>query len=283
MSEIKVNQRLLGLRNVNVHVEDSGGNGRPVVLIHGWPLSGKSWKKQIPDFTAAGYRVITYDRRGFGESDKPSTGYSYDTLSDDLSGLLGALDLNDATLVGFSMGGGEVARYIARHGESRLRSIVFAAAVPPKMMKSSNNPEGPLDMGKASRMTASLTADSEKFYDQFTKEFFSPHAEGEIVVSESERQEAISLCRQASKLAALEAMQAFSFADFREDLPQITIPTLVIHGDADGIVPYEGSGKLTHQRVSHSELYIIQGGPHGINVSHSEEFNRVILDFIGRN
>lgn len=129
---------------VRLHVEDTGGTGRPVVLIHGWPLSAESWKAQVPVLKDAGYRVVAYDRRGFGRSDKPAAGYEYDTLADDLAGVINDLDLRDVTLVGFSMGGGEVARYIARHGEQRLHSVVFASAVPPYMLKTDNNPEGPL-------------------------------------------------------------------------------------------------------------------------------------------
>ncbi len=131
------------LSSTKVHVEDSGGSGRPVVLIHGWPLSSESWSEQVGPLSAAGYRVVAYDRRGFGRSDKPSKGYDYDTLADDLDGVLSELDLTDVTLVGFSMGGGEVARYIGRHGQDRLRSVVFAAAVPPYLLQSEDNPDGP--------------------------------------------------------------------------------------------------------------------------------------------
>ncbi len=280
MTEIPVNTRLLGLKDVKVHVEDSGGDGRPVVLIHGWPMSGKAWKAQVPALRAAGYRVITYDRRGFGESDKPALGYGYDTLADDLAGLLEALDLHDVTLVGFSMGGGEVARYVANHGQGRLRSVAFAAAVPPMMMKTPGNPEGPLDAAAAAKMTAQLTADSEAFYDQFTRDFFSPNGDGALMVSEADRQEAIGLCRQASKAAALEAMQSFGLTDFRDDLPKVSVPTLVIHGTADGIVPFEGSGKRTHEAIPHSRLVLIQGAPHGLNLSHADEFNAALLEFL---
>lgn len=282
MTEITVNSRLLGLKDVNVRVEDSGGDGRPVVLIHGWPLSGKSWKEQISALTADGYRVITYDRRGFGESDKPLTGYDYDTLTDDLNGLLEALELQDVTLVGFSMGGGEVARYVAKYGEDRLRSIVLASAITPMMMKIDENPDGPLDPEKAAEMSAQLMKDEDAFYDQFTKEFFSPNADGNIAVTEEQRLEALALCKQASKPAALEAIHSFGFTDFRSDLTKITIPTLVIHGDTDGIVPFEGSGKRTHEAVPHSTLHVIAGGPHGVNVSHADEFNAELLSFLGK-
>ena len=278
--EITANTRLLGLQDVKLHVEDSGGSGRPVVLIHGWPLSGASWSLQVPALQSAGYRVITYDRRGFGRSDKPSTGYSYNALAEDLHGILEALDLRQVTLVGFSMGGGEVARYVSTYGQERVHSVVFASAVPPMMMKTPGNPEGPLDATKAAGMTASLTANADAFYDQFTRDFFSPHADGHILVSEEQRQEAIALCQQASKLAALEAMQSFGLTDFREDLLKVTVPTLVIHGDADGIVPFEGSGQRTHAAIPQSELHLIKGGPHGINASHADEFNQALLGFL---
>lgn len=247
MPDITVDKRTIR-PDVSVHVEDTGGTGRPVVLIHGWPLSGASWSEQVPALTSAGYRVITYDRRGFGQSDKPKTGYDYDTLAGDLDALLTELDLRDVTLVGFSMGGGEVAR--------------------------------PLEPADATKMTASLTADKDAFFDQFTTDFFS--VDGELKVTDEQRQEAIALCQQADKVAVLEAMQSFGISDFREDLPKVTVPTLVVHGDGDGTVPFEGSGARTHAAIPHSELHVISGGPHGINVSHADELNRVLVDFLSR-
>lgn len=281
MTEISVNSRMLGLQDVNVHVEDSGGDGRPIVLIHGWPLSGASWKNQIADLHDAGYRAITYDRRGFGMSDKPKTGYDYDTLAADLSGLIDELALTDITLVGFSMGGGEVARYISNYGEDKLHSVVFASSVTPMMIQSASNPDGPLDTARATKLSTDLAADADVFYDQFTKEFFSTNGDGKtMLISEEQRQAAIVICQQADKTAALAAMQSFAMTDFREDLPKITVPTLVIHGDADGIVPYIGSGKRTHAAIAHSELHVVVGGPHGINVSHTDEFNKTLLTFL---
>jgi non-heme chloroperoxidase len=280
MSDITVNSRLLGLKNVNVHVEDTGGKGRPVVLIHGWPLSGASWKHQVPALQSEGFRVITYDRRGFGRSDKPKIGYDYDTLAEDLNNLIETLDISDVTLVGFSMGGGEVARYISEYGEGRLRSAVLASAVTPMMMNLPGNPDGPLEKGKAAEMTANLIKDDEAFYDQFLNEFFSANGYGDVLITEEQRQEALALCKQADKVAALEAMQSFALTDFRDDLYGITIPTLVLHGDADGIVPFEGSGKRTHEAIAHSELHVIAGGPHGVNVSHADEFNTALIDFL---
>jgi pimeloyl-ACP methyl ester carboxylesterase len=175
-----------------------------VVLIHGWPLSGEAWKEQVPALQQAGFRVVTYDRRGFGRSDKPISGYTYDTLAEDLHTLLEQLDLNDPTVVGFSMGGGEVARYCSKYGAERLRSVVFASAIPPYMLHSGDNPEAPLTTTEAAKMAASLTANQDSFYDQFTTEFFS--ANGELKVTEQQRQEALALCKQADKKASLACM-----------------------------------------------------------------------------
>ncbi len=280
MSEVTVNKQMLGLKDLKIHVKDTGGTGRPIVLIHGWPLSGASWNSQVPALTAAGFRVITYDRRGFGHSDKPIAGYDYKTLANDLAGLIEALDLTDISLVGFSMGGGEVVQYIADHGETRLHSVVLASAVPPMMMKLPNNPDGPLDPAKAAKMSFDLTANADAFYEDFTKQFFSANADGDVLVTEVQRQDALDQCMEASKIAALEAMQVFGISDFREDLKKITVPTLVIHGTADGIVPFEGSGARSHLAVPHSELYLIDGGPHGVNVSHADEFNSALLSFL---
>lgn len=263
---------------ITIFTEDSGGSGRPVVLIHGWPLSGKAWEAQVPALTAAGYRVITYDRRGFGQSDKPASGYDYDTFAADLAGLIEDRNLSDVTLVGFSMGGGEVARYIAKYGESKLRSVVFAAAVPPFLMQGPDNPDGPLTKEKAAEMESGLKADRATFFDGFTKDFFS--ANGELKVSEQQRQDAIALCQQSDQTAALGAMKAFGTTDFREDLKKINVPTLVIHGDADGIVPLAGSGQRTHDAVAGSKLVVIPGAPHGFNVSHAERFNTELIDFL---
>ncbi len=265
---------------VRLHTEDSGGDGRPVVLIHGWPLSGSSWKPQLAPLRDAGYRVIAYDRRGFGRSEKPADGFDYDTLAADLAGVLDELDLRDVTLVGFSMGGGEVARYIGTHGEDRLRSVVFAAAVPPYLLKSEGNPDGPLTREKAREMEDGLKAGREKFFDQFTKDFFS--VKGELKVTEAQRQEALAMCLQSDQAAALGCMKAFATTDFRDDLKKITVPTLIIHGDGDGIVPFEGSGKRTHAAIAGSELELLSGAPHGCNVSHADGFNAALLSFLAK-
>lgn len=263
-----------------LHVEDTGGEGRPVVLIHGWPLSAEAWAPQVPALRDAGYRVIAYDRRGFGRSEKPDAGFDYDTLAEDLAALIEERDLRDAALVGFSMGGGEVARYIARHGEDRLVSVVFAAAVPPYLIKGEDNPEGPLTPEKAKEMEAGLKADRTQFFDGFTRDFFS--ANGELKVTEAQRQDAIALCHQSDQAAALGCMKAFATTDFRNDLTHVTVPTLVLHGDSDATVPFEGSGNRTHAAIAGSELVVLQDAPHGCNTSHAKAFNAALLGFLRR-
>ena len=263
---------------VRLHIDDTGGSGRPVVLIHGWPLSAQAWEPQVSVLQAAGYRVVAYDRRGFGHSDKPDSGYSYDVLADDLQRVMDQCGLQDVTLVGFSMGGGEVARYIARHSESRLHSVVFAAAVPPYLMKTADNPEGPLTPEKAQKSKHALEQDRGAFFNEFTQNFFS--ANGVLQITEAQRSATIALCQQSAQHAALACMDAFGMTDFREDLKKVTVPTLVIHGDADAIVPFEGSGQRTHRAVPHSQLVIVNGAPHGLNLSHAQAFNDALLSFL---
>ena len=265
-------------KNTDLHVDDTGGNGRAVVLIHGWPLSGESWSNQVPALEAAGYRVVTYDRRGFGRSDKPRSGYTYDTLTEDLHTLLIELDLNNVTLVGFSMGGGEVARYFTKYGTERLHSVVFASAVPPLLLKGPTNPNGALDADQAEKMTAGLTASEEKFYGDFMTQFYS--VDGVLKVTEEQRQQAFTLALQSSKVAALACLAAFANTDFRDDLKLVSVPTLVIHGDGDGVVPFEGSGARTHEAIPGSELVMIHGAPHGVIVSNPDEWNAAVLKFL---
>lgn len=265
-------------RKAKLHVDDTGGDGRPVVLIHGWPLTGESWSQQVEALRSAGYRVITYDRRGFGRSDTPLVGYTYEVLSDDLSALMEELDLRDATLVGFSMGGGEVASYCARKGVARLRSVVFASSVTPFLLSRKDNPDGPLSKTQAVQMAASLTKDQDAFYEQMMHDVFS--VDGDLKISEEQLNEALEMCHQASKAAALACLTAFGGTDLREDVAKVTVPVLVIHGDADGVVPFEGSGKRTHEALPDSRLHVIAGGPHGINLSHADEFNDTLLAFL---
>ncbi len=265
--------------DLRVHVVAAEGAGRPVVLIHGWPLNGDSWSEQTGALKDAGYRVVAYDRRGFGKSD-PGDKYDYDTLADDLDNVLSDLDLTDVTLVGFSMGGGEVARYAARHGEDRLHSVVFAAAVPPYLLQSDDNPDGPLTEDAAKEMRGALEEDRDAFFDDFTTQFFS--AGDELKVSDEQREDALAVCKQSDQEAALGCMDAWARTDFRKDLDKITVPTLVIHGDSDGTVPFEGSGKRTHDAIEGSELVVLEGAPHGCNVSHAKEFNSALLEFLDK-
>lgn len=271
---------LLDANDISLHFTDHGGEGRPVVLIHGWPLSGDSWSEQVPALTKAGHRVITYDRRGFGGSDKPAEGYDYDTFADDLAGLLEALDLRDVTLVGFSMGGGEIARYAGRHGTDRLHSVVFAGAVPPYLLKTDDNPEGGLPEEGVREMEDGVRADREGFLDGFTTGFFS--VDGELKVTDEQRQQAIALQQPARDEAIVGCIDAFGRTDFRDDLTRVDVPALVIHGDSDAIVPFEVSGRRTAEALNGSTLVVVEGAPHGFNVSHVEEFNRALVDFLAR-
>ncbi len=262
---------------VELYYEDFG-TGDPVVLIHGWPLSSRSWEAQIPALIADGHRVITYDRRGFGNSTQAWDGYDYDTFAADLDALLRHLDLRDVTLVGFSMGGGEVARYLGTYGTDRIARAVFAGAVPPYLYKSDDNPDGALDGATIKAFQQGVTADRIAFVDAFATNFFT--AGDTLKVSQAQVRYAQELAHAASPKATLDCIAAFGLTDFRGDLAKIDIPTLIIHGDSDAIVPLEHSGKRTHQAITGSRLVVIQDGPHGINASHPAEFNEALLTFI---
>lgn len=264
---------------VELYYEDHG-SGSPVVLIHGWPLSGRSWENQVPALVSAGHRVITYDRRGFGDSSQPWTGYDYDTFAADLDALLTHLDLRDATLVGFSMGGGEVVRYIGRYGTSRVAKAVLASAVPPYLYKSDDNPDGGLDDATIQQFLDGIRGDRIAFLDEFTKNFFTAGDRSDLV-SEPNRLYNRDIAAFASPKGTLECVTAFGRTDFREDLAKVTVPTLIIHGDSDGIVPFEVSGKRSHEMIADSSLALIEGGPHGVNATHPERFNRELLSFLG--
>ena len=264
---------------VELYYEDHG-SGSPVVLIHGWPLSGRSWENQVPALVDAGHRVITYDRRGFGHSSQPWTGYDYDTFAADLDALLEHLDLSDVTLVGFSMGGGEVVRYIGRYGTARVSRAVLAAAVPPYLYKSEDNPEGGLDDATIQQFQDGVRSDRIAFLDGFTTSFFTAGDQSDLI-SEPTRLYNREIAAFASPKGTLDCITAFGRTDFRDDLARVTVPTLVIHGDSDAIVPFEISGKRSHETIEGSSLVLIEGGPHGINATHAEQFNRALLDFLG--
>ena len=266
-----------GKQPVELHYEDYGA-GKPVVLIHGWPLSGRSWEAQLPALIGAGYRVIAYDRRGFGASSQPWSGYDYDTFAADLHGLMTHLDLKDATLVGFSMGGGEVARYIGTYGTERVAKAVFAGAVPPYLYKTEGNPDGALDDATIKQFQEGVKSDRMAFLDGFTTGFFS--VGGKLMVSEPQRQYARDIAAFASPKGTLDCIGAFAYTDFRADLAKIKLPTLVIHGDSDAIVPFEVSGARTHKAIPGSVLKLVKGAPHGFNLSHAAEFNQMLLEFL---
>ena len=264
---------------IELHYEDYG-TGKPVVLIHGWPLSGRSWESQVPALVDAGYRVVAYDRRGFGKSSQPWDGYDYDTFAADLDALLQHLDLREVTLVGFSMGGGEVARYIGTRGTERVAKAVFASAVPPYLYKSGDNPDGAFDDDAIAGLEAGVKSDRIALLTEFSKNFFS--AGSELKVSEPQREYARDLAAMASPKGTHDCIAAFGRTDFRGDLERVTVPTLVIHGDQDAIVPFEASGKRTAETVEGAELVVIEGGPHGVNASHADEFNAALLAFLAR-
>ncbi|QXG76997.1 alpha/beta hydrolase [Modestobacter sp. L9-4] len=271
---------------IELHYTDQG-SGAPVVLIHGWPLSGRSWEAQVPALVDAGYRVLTYDRRGFGQSSQPWTGYDYDTFAADLDALLTQLDLTGVTLVGFSMGGGEVVRYISRFGTARVAKAVLASAVPPYLYKSDDNPDGGLDDATIEQFETGVRTDRPAFLDGFTADFFNAGGKGLLdsksgAVSEPMRQYALHLAEVASPKGTLDCIAAFGRTDFRGDVAAVTVPTLVVHGDSDAIVPFEVSGKRSHELIAGSELVVIEGGPHGVNASHPEQFNAALLDFLAR-
>ncbi|KQS57931.1 bromoperoxidase [Geodermatophilus sp. Leaf369] len=263
---------------IDLYYEDHG-SGRPVVLIHGWPLSGKSWEAQVPALVEAGHRVVTYDRRGFGESSKPFEGYDYDTFAADLDALLTHLDLTDVTLVGFSMGGGEVVRYVSRYGTDRIHSAVLAAAVPPYLYKSDDNPDGGLDDATIESFQAGVTGDRFAFLEDFTENFFAAGDKGDLV-SSAQKAFARQIANVASPKGTLDCITAFGRTDFRGDVAKMTVPTLVIHGDSDGVVPFEVSGKRSAELIEGAELVVIEGGPHGINASHPQEFNTALVQFL---
>lgn len=256
------------------------GSGAPVVLIHGWPLNGRSWEKQVTALVEAGYQAITYDRRGFGRSTPSQSGHDYDTIAADLDTLLTHLDLAGVTLVGFSAGGGAVARYIGNHGTSRIAKAVLASSVTPFLHVTDGNPEGGLDDATIAHFEAGIRADRAGFVDTFLSLLYS--AASQPTVSDAQRLYGRDLANAASPHATLEGPSQFGRTDFREDLAAFTVPTLVIHGDSDAVVPFHISGRRSAETIPGSELVLIEGGPHGTNVSHADEFNEALLAFLAR-
>jgi pimeloyl-ACP methyl ester carboxylesterase len=263
--------------NIDIYYEDYG-SGKPVVLIHGWPLSSSSWEKQIPSLIEAGYRVIAYDRRGFGHSSKPASGYNYDTLAEDLNKIMTKLNLRDATLVGFSMGGGEVARYLSKYGSERVNKAVFMSAIPPFLLKTSDNPEG-VDGSIFDGMKKAIKADRPAFLSEFFANFYNVDNLIGTKISDEVVRLSWNIGAGASPKGTLDCVSAW-LVDFREELKRINIPVLIMHGNADRILPLAATGKRTPEFVKGRRLVIIEGAPHGMNWTHSEEINRELLAFL---
>jgi non-heme chloroperoxidase len=263
--------------NIDLYYEDHG-SGKPVVLIHGYPLSGASWEKQTAALLTAGHRVITYDRRGFGKSSHPTSGYNYDTFAEDLQKLITQLELRDFALVGFSMGGGEVARYIGKYGSKGVSKAVFISAVPPFLLKTPDNPEG-VDGGVFEGIQKAIAADRYAFFTEFFKNFYNTDVLLGKRVSEAAVQASWNLAAGASATASYACVPTWH-EDFRKDLGRVDVPALVIHGDADRIVPISAAGLRTAKLIKGSRLVIVKDGPHCITWTHAEEVNRELLNFL---
>lgn len=263
--------------SIDLYYEDYG-SGRPVVLSHGWPLSGAAWEKQIPVLLDAGYRVIAHDRRGFGNSSKPSFGYDYDTFVQDLDVLMTKLDLRDVALVGHSMGSAEAVHYVGTYGSDRVSELVLIGALPPFLLKTPDNPGG-VDGSVFDGIKAGIGADRLVFLTAFFANFYNVDVFGGKRVSDQAVQFSWNIAAGASPKGTLDCVSAW-LTDFRKDLARIDMPTLIIHGDADRILPIDVTGKRAHELIKGSRLVVIEGGPHGLNWTHAEQVNRELLDFL---
>jgi pimeloyl-ACP methyl ester carboxylesterase len=249
-----------------------------VVLIHGFPLNGQSWEKQEAALLSGGYRVITYDRRGFGASSRPSVGYDYDTLAQDLEILLARLELRDAILVGFAMGGGEVARYLGRYGSGRVVKAVFISSVTPFLLRTADNPGG-IDRAVFDEMVAAMIVDRPSYLSAFFRDYYNLDLYGGNRVSDEIVQLGWNIAVQASAKASIDVVSAW-MTDFRPDLAKIDVPTLVVHGSTDRILPIEATGDRLHQALPGSHYTVIEGGPHGLLWTHANEVDAALLTFL---
>lgn len=265
--------------SIHLYYEDHG-SGQPVVLIHGYPLSSASWEKQIPVLLDAGYRVIAYDRRGFGKSSQPTTGYNYDTFAEDLHKLVTHLKLKHFALVGFSMGGGEVARYIGKYGSKDVSKAVIMGGVPPYLLKADDNPEG-VDGSVFEGIKKAVAADRYAFFTEFFKNFYNTDVNLGKRVSEQAVQASWNVAAIASATASLACVPTWH-EDFRQDVAKIDVPTLVIHGDADRIVPFAAAGQRTAKLIPGAELVVIKDGPHNVAWTHADEVNSALRQFLAK-
>ena len=263
--------------DIEIHYEDHGA-GQPVVLIHGYPLSGRAWDKQVPALLEAGYRVITYDRRGFGQSSQPVTGYDYDTFAADLSMLLDHLDLHDAVLVGHSMGTGEVTRYLSRYGSARVAKGVLVSPIPPYLLQAGDNPDG-VPQALFDGFAAAAQADTPAWMKGFLDNFYNFDTLRGTLVTDQAWQASWNLAVTASATAAVACIGTWT-TDFRDDLPEIDVPVLVIHGDADQVLPLDKTASRLPALIKDVQLTVVEGGPHAIPWTHAAQVNTALLDFI---
>ena len=263
--------------SIDLHYEDHG-TGQPVVLIHGWPLSGAAWEKQVPALLAAGHRVITYDRRGFGRSSQPASGYDYDTFAADLDALLTRLDLENVVLVGFSMGGGEVARYLGKHGAKRVSKAAFLGAITPYLKKAADNAGG-VDGTVFDGIQKGLRADRPAFLTGFFRDFYNVDQLGGKAISDEALRLSWNIAMAASPIGTIECVTAWG-TDFRADLRKIDVPTLIMHGDDDQIVPIDASARLSATLVKGSVLKVYPGFSHGMCSVNKDQINADLLAFI---
>jgi non-heme chloroperoxidase len=263
--------------DIKIYYEDHG-SGQPVVLIHGYPLNSDSWERQEPELLSAGYRVIRYDRRGFGYSSRPTTGFDYDTFAADLNALLEQLSLEDVVLVGFSMGTGEVIRYLGKYGSARVRKGVLFGAIPPFLLKTADNPEG-VDGQVFKGIQAAIVKDRYAYFKDFLDNFYNVDKFAPDRISEQAWQASFNVAAAASPHASYACVDAW-LTDFRADLPNIDVPMLVVHGTEDRILPYEATAKRLPGLVANLKLISVEGGPHNIGWTHPEESNRALLEFL---
>jgi non-heme chloroperoxidase len=270
----------VGLENstpVELYYEDHGA-GSPVVLIHGWPLSGASWEKQTAALLAAGHRVITYDRRGFGRSSKPAVGYDYDTFAADLNSVLTTLNLTDVSLVGFSMGTGEVTRYIGKYGPKRVRKAVLIGTLGPYLVKTPDNPKG-VDRSVFEGLKAALKADRPATLMEFLRNFYNYDVTGGKLVSERVLEDNWNVAAGASAIGTLACVDAW-IEDFRQDIARNTVPTLILHGDADRILPAEATSRRQAKLIKNVKFVELKDGPHGVLWTHAEQINYELVKFL---